>query len=122
MSVPEESDIRRYLVLSAKSDFIIELPAGWKLTFGAVNPGAPPHGRDLHCMRVWDGPNTKTANLRAVYCDVRGFRDLSIPLARKVTRETGSATWAMDSDGGFDRNETRELQSAFETEEGGVEW
>src|SRR3954468_10487462 len=79
-----------YLVIQDRGEFVIELPANWQVTFGAVNPGSPPHGRDLHCLRVWEGSGT-AKKLRAVFGDVRGFRDLSLPLARKVTKETGSA-------------------------------
>lgn len=93
-------------------DFIIEIPATWKVTFGAVNPGAPPHGRDLHCMRLWEGEK-----LRAVYCDVRGFRDLAIPFARKVQAETRSATWAHDSTGNFKSSFERQLEPATFLEE-----
>jgi hypothetical protein len=90
-------------------DFSMEILASWKVTFGAVNPGAPPHGRDLHCLRVWEGEK-----LRAVFCDVRGFRDLSIPLAIKVTKETGSAEWVHDSAGNFERSEKRMIETRLE--------
>lgn len=103
---------KKYLVLQQSGEIVIELPAEYKLTFGAVNPGGQMNGRDLHCLRVYDGPNTRTAHLRAVYCDVRSFRDLSIPLARKVSRETGSTSWTMDSQGGFDRNESRQIETS----------
>lgn len=95
------------------SDFTMEVPASWKITFGAVNPGAPPHGRDLHCLRVWEGEK-----LRAVFCDVRGFRDLSIPLAVKVSKETGSANWVQDSMGNFERNSKRQIETHFEDSAG----
>lgn len=104
----EEAAIK-YLVTAARGEFVIEVPPTWKLTFGAVNPGAPVGGRDLHCLRVWEAKE----KLRAVFCDVRGIRDLSIPLARKVERETGSASWTMDSEGGFERNESREIEASF---------
>lgn len=98
------------LIQQQGGDFIIEIPPEWKLTFGAVNPGSQMGARDLHCVRVWDGPNAKTARLKAVYCDCRGFRDLSIPLARKVSKETGSASWVKDSMGNFETNEKREVE------------
>lgn len=108
----------KYLILQQGGEFVIELPAEYKLTFGAVNPGGGAvSGRDLHCLRVYDGPNTKTSHLRAVYCDVRGFRDLSIPLARKVQKETGSSSWTMDSEGGFEATRKRELESTWEDPE-----
>lgn len=104
----------KYLVIQQSGEFVLELPTAWKLTFGAVNPGAPPHGRDLHCLRVWATYNSGKGELRAVFCDVRGFRDLSIPLARKVNRETGSSSWTMDSAGNFDgKQERRQLESEW---------
>jgi hypothetical protein len=102
-----------YLVIQDRGEFVIELPANWQVTFGAVNPGSPPHGRDLHCLRVWEGSGT-AKKLRAVFGDVRGFRDLSLPLARKVTKETGSAEWTMDSSGNFDKRSKRRVETFLE--------
>jgi hypothetical protein len=119
MSDATETDPKiEVLIQQQGGDFIIEIPPEWKLTFGAVNPGSPPHGRDLHCVRVWDGPNAKTARLKAVYCDCRGFRDLSIPLARKVQKETGSASWVHDSAGNFERSERREVETHIVRDDG----
>jgi hypothetical protein len=112
------TEMRKLLVQKERGeDFIIEVESTWKLTFGAVNPGSQMTGRDLHCLRIYDGPNTKTAALRAVICDVKGFRDLSIPLARKVSMETGSATWTQDSGGNFERSESRAIESSIVVED-----
>jgi hypothetical protein len=111
---PEEPTIK-YLVLQQGGDFVIEVPASYKLTFAAVNPAGQTMGRDLHCLRVWE---TKD-KLRAVFCDVRGFRDLSVPLARKVSKETGSAQWTMDSAGGFESTRKREIEATFVEEDDG---
>jgi hypothetical protein len=109
------SEQTRYLVTTQTAEFVIEVDSDWKLTFGAVNPGAPPHGRDLHCLRIWDGPNAKTAHLRAVFCDVRGFRDLSLPLARKLETQTSAAEWKYDSDGGYESKHRRQIEKSWET-------
>ena len=106
---------RKFYVQCAQGDFVIELPAGYRVTFGAVNPGGNPQGmshRDLHCLRVWDGPG-KSAMLRAVFCDVRGIRDLSIPLARKITKETGAASWSRDDLGNFEQQSARQLEAEW---------
>lgn len=97
----------RYLVQQQGGDFIIEISAAWKVTFGAVNPG--PSGGDyrdksLHCMRVYEGEK-----VRAVYCDVKGFRDTSIPMARQVKSEMRSSTWQQDSEGNFKEAREREM-------------
>jgi hypothetical protein len=102
----------RYYVRCRDGDFILEIPADYKVTFAAVNPASQMTGRDLHCMRVYDGPSAQKANLRAVFNNVSGFRDLSLPVARKITRETGSATWARDDDQTL-FEEKRELESEW---------
>jgi len=106
-AVPE--GMTRYLISNSRGDFIIEIPSTWRLTFGAVNPGGPTPGRELHCVRVWEGKD----KLRAVFADCRGIRDLSIPLVRKVERETGSATWTRDDGGNLERQESRTIDAEF---------
>jgi hypothetical protein len=106
----------QYLLTTATGEQVIELDPKWKVTFAAVNPGGNPqgmHGRDLHCVRVWEMPGNK---LRAVFCDVRGIRDLSIPLARKIQKETGSAEWTKDSAGNFEQSSKREIESHYEAD------
>jgi hypothetical protein len=98
-----------YLVQRERQpDFVLEVAADWKITFGAVNPGSQNPGH-LHCLRVWEGEK-----LRAVFCDVRGFRDLSLPLARKVTRETGSSSWTRDDMGNFEQSQKVEIDATYE--------
>jgi len=117
MSESDEDEVNvNYYVRCRDGDFILEVPSSYKLTFGAVNPGSPPHGHDLHCLRIYDGPNAKTSNLRAVFCNVSGFRDLSLPLARKTTKETGSAEWSRD-DGSEIVTRKRELAEAWHTDD-----
>lgn len=78
--------------------FVIEIPADWRVTFSNVNPAqGMGGGRDGYCLRVYEGEK-----LRAVYGSVIGFRDLSIPLARKVQTEVGSAQWTRDDAGNLD--------------------
>jgi hypothetical protein len=109
-SEPDEL-ISYYVRVGHGEDFVLQVKASWKLTFGAVNPGAPPHGRDLHCLRVWEGEK-----LRAVFSNVQAFRDLSLPLARKVSSETGAAEWKQDSNGNFERSEKRAIETAYEVD------
>lgn len=100
----------KYLVQRGKggSNFVIEIPASWKVTFGYVNPsrsGDAYNRGEGHCLRVYEGEK-----LRAVYGDVVGFRDLSIPMAQEVRKETGSSQWTMDSEGNFESNKKVEVQ------------
>ncbi len=92
----------KYLVkCQGQADFVIEIPATWRVTFASVNPANNnPHGRDGYCLRVYEGEK-----LRAVWGSVIGLRDMSIPFARKIERETGSASWEKDSEGNFKRSD-----------------
>lgn len=112
MSDEEAPRTIKYLVTTAHGEFVIELPESWKVTFGAVNPGTGSpnsYERGLHCLRVWE---TKD-KLRAVFGDVRGIRDLSIPLARKVEVQTGSAQWTRDDMGNFEAESRRQIETTI---------
>ena len=117
--IPDDEPIK-YLVTTARGEFVIELPPFYKLTFGAVNPGGNPQGmsgRDLHCLRIWERhTGGKADRLRAVFCDVKGFRDLSIPLARKVEVQTGAAQWTRDDMGNFEQSSRHEIESSWRRE------
>ena len=111
-----EIETRNILVSARPSDFVIQIPATWKLTFGAVNPGDGGVGRhgDLHCLRVYEGQaGDEKGKLRAVYCDVKGFRDLSIPLIRKVEKQTGASEWTEDSEGNFQIKADRQIERSW---------
>lgn len=104
---PEE--MIQYLVSSSSGeDFVIEIPAFWKITFGRVNPALEGEGHfnraNGHCLRVWEGEK-----LRAVFGNVTGVRDLTIPLARKVIKTESEQTYKSDSLGNFQASSSRKL-------------
>lgn len=108
----------KYLVTDNKGEFVIELPdEGWKITFAHVNPAAPERGFGGegrgYCLRVYKGKE-----LRAVLGNVTAIRDLSIPFARKVERQTGSAEWSKDSLGNFERSEKVDVDAEYVLEAG----
>lgn len=115
-SNPEEKI--QYLVShSGGEDFVIEIPAFWKITFGRVNPALSDdrsfHNGNAHCLRVWEGEK-----LRAVFGNVSGVRDLSIPLARKVIRTESEHQYKEDSLGNFTSKSSRKLiDKGFEAED-----
>lgn len=78
--------------------FVIEVPASWKVTFSSVNPNSQQHAGG-YCLRVYEGEK-----LRAVYCDIIAFRDLSIPFARERSTTVGKREWESDSEGNFSEN------------------
>lgn len=106
-----------YLISNADGDFVIEIPATWKVTFAYVNPesaGERGYGRQAHCVRVWEGEK-----LRAVFGNCTGLRDLSIPLARKVVQTESESHYKGDSLGNFESSNSRKmLDMGFEVEEG----
>jgi hypothetical protein len=112
-----DSDKIKYLVSDTKGEFVIELPPTWKVTFSNVNPAVGGDGgyRDRsYCVRVWE----KKDVLRAVFCNVIGIRDMAIPLARKVEKQTGSSTWSQDSVGNFEGTRKVEVEGGFVLESG----
>lgn len=99
----------RYLVKTNKGDgnFLIQVAASWKVTFGWVNPSSKGGGfNEGHCMRVWEGEK-----LRAVFDNVVAFRDMSIPLAKEIRKETGNSKWESDSEGSFEKTTKVDIQT-----------
>jgi hypothetical protein len=108
---------KKYYVESARgSDFVIELPDDFEVTFATINP-TDHAGRGL-ALRVYEKVGSKKFQ-RACYTDVKGFRDLSIPLMRKVERQTGNSEWTSDSEGNF--SERLEVKKDYELKPGDVE-
>ena len=73
------TETKKYLVKRAnKQEYHMEIPAAWKVTFGAMMPGAkggwqnPGQGWTL---RVYEAKEKQ----RVVLTDVIEFRDLSVP-------------------------------------------
>lgn len=112
----DEDATIQYLVQRRNGNFLIEIPAHWKVTFSAVNPNAQQHGyKDGHCLRIYEGEKQ-----RAVFGDVTGFRDMSIPYAVEVRKETGSSTWERDSNGNFKENTEVSVDRRLESPGGDV--
>lgn len=110
----KEPELIHYLIKKKSgADEMIEVPANWKVTFSSVNPaqGMRDYG-DGYCVRLYEGEK-----LRAVIGGATGLRDLSIPLMRKYSKESGQSTWESDSEGNFKRSSERQLESRWEPEE-----
>lgn len=73
--------------------FKITIPADAKVTFSGTNPQIPTHGSAT--LRIYKTENQQLA----VFTDVIGFRDLSLPIERLVVTEEGSETWSSDEEG-----------------------
>jgi hypothetical protein len=99
----------KYLITTndRSDDVVIEIPAAWRLTFATVNPASGKSYSEGYAVRVYEG-----TKLRAVFDNVRSFRDLAIPLVRKVRSEVGNSSWSRDSVGNF--SETTDHKVQFE--------
>jgi hypothetical protein len=93
----------KQLLVFGEKTFKIQVPDDAKLTFGPWSP--PPRknsGYSDHTynpqgtLRIYQG--TKD-NIIGVFCNVTGFRDLSLEYAEQVAKEEGATIWKSDQDG-----------------------
>ena len=93
------ADARRIRVYDPKGDFIIEVPAGAKVTFGYFNPASPREMYERPGSGYGPGPNNvarqtalrvyergEKSNQLACFIGVTGFRDETIKLTRTTQR------------------------------------
>ena len=85
---------RTYLVEDSKGTFRIRVPADHKVTFGPLAPSEKGYSSRL-TLRIYEAENKQ----RAVFTDVKGFRDLSLEMERLVKTEEGAMTWKIEADG-----------------------
>lgn len=100
---PAKPDVRGKTLLVKQSDnteFKITLPPGSRITFGPTIPAKQKSGymnEHGYSLRVYEGKGNDT--LIAVFCDVRTFRDVTLPMAKLVVREGGNELWKSDESG-----------------------
>jgi hypothetical protein len=96
--------IRTYLIeTSDKNALQIEIPEDWKVTYGPVTPGSKSYGGDNYALRIYES-DTKQ---RAIFTNVRSFRDLSIPVRRLIRSVEGESTWYEDESISSTASQTR---------------
>lgn len=120
---------RRIRVYDPKGDFIIDVPAGAKVTFGYFNPASP---REMHerggggygpgpgnvarqtALRIYE--KAEKGNQLACFIGVTGFRDEAITLTRTRQRVVIERNLSDDGDGRieFGGKEQRELVAVLE--------
>ena len=67
-----------YLVVRSNETLQVTVPSSWKVTYGGFNPGAK-YGSEP-ALRFYEANDKQ----RAVFTNVQSFRDMSIPVLRKV--------------------------------------
>lgn len=95
------TDERTLLVKDRQGEFKITIPADFKVTFGAPlgNRGNDFNGREL---RIYEAGEKQ----RACFTGVEWFRDLSIPLVRRVVSQSGETSWEDDGQGNVTQKRT----------------
>ena len=120
--ITEESvspEFRRIRVYDRNGDFVIDVPANAKITFGYFNPATPSEGVG---QRGYAGSPDNVARQTALriyrtdkdqlacFLGVKGFRDLSIGLTRYTQKVTVERHAMYDDEHShWAGNETREL-------------
>lgn len=76
----------------------VEVPANWKLTFGPTVPYAGKYTGTSEgtALRFYEG---NKENLRAIFTDVKSFRDSSIPVMERKTETTRQVVQRQDAGG-----------------------
>lgn len=112
--VKEEKVTSRTLLVQETSDkeFRITIPEGAMVTFGPTAPytqtGKGGYGMSSDkgwSLRVY-ASKAKT-DLMAVFSGVQSFRDISMPHAKLVIRESGKSVWKSDEEGYKVEEETK---------------
>lgn len=95
---------RTLLVKNLETEFKITIPPGSRVTFGPTIPFKAEKGGinqfnpgGGYSLRVY--ANSKNDSLIAVFGGIVEFRDISIPHAKLVIRESGKSLWRSDEDG-----------------------
>jgi hypothetical protein len=89
-----ETGTRTYEIVTSTGRRRITVPETYKVTFGAVVPGAKANGYSGGGwgLRIWESADKQ----RAVFSDVVSFRDLSIPVEVMAVRKFGDDDWFPD--------------------------
>ena len=94
----------RELLVKTKSEgeLRIRIPATWKVTFGPLSMKGYSEG---NALRIYESDKQQ----RACFVDVVSFRDLSIPVLRKLTRKERIAKEQRDGKGNSSYEERVEV-------------
>jgi hypothetical protein len=122
LSESTSEDARRVRVYDRKGDFLIDVPAGAKITFGYFNPSQS--GGGVGRGNTWDDGNRNVAkqtalriyergekgNQLACFIGVNGFRDESIKLVRLSQRVVIETNLNDDGEGNIERQFKQQRQ------------
>lgn len=107
----DEIEQKTYEVTTARGRMRFTVPATYKVTYGAIVPGAKGgYSGGGFGIRVWEA----TDKQRMVMADVTSFRDLSIPVEVEAIRKFGAADddWYID-DGSWVGEKADQVERAW---------
>lgn len=99
--IQETPKLKTYLLDTGREQMQIDIPDDWKVTYGPVTPGAKSYGGAEYALRIYETESKQ----RAIFTNVKSFRDLSIPVRRLVTSVEGSRSWSEDENRTLDNVE-----------------
>jgi hypothetical protein len=126
--ITEEStspENRRIRVYNRDGDFIIDVPANAKITFGYFNPATPSEGAGQRGYGSPDNVARQTAlriyrtdkDQLACFIGVKGFRDMAIGITRLTQKVTVERRMTQDDEAvEWYGTETRQLTARSEDE------
>lgn len=108
-----ETGTRTYEIVTTRGKQRITVPDTYKVTFGAVVPGAKGGGGSYGGwgLRIWESQDKQ----RAVFSDVISFRDLSIPVEIEAVRKFGSDNDWMIDDGSWTGKRAELVEKAWKS-------
>lgn len=104
--------IRTYEIVTTDGTLRMSIPESWKVTYAPVAPGAKSYD-GAYALRVYE-LETKQ---RAIFLNVKSFRDLSIPVQRLFVKTKGSDEWKRDNNGNSSSNSKIEVEREWRLEE-----
>lgn len=91
----KDNSTRTYEIITNAGSIRMDIPESWKVTYGPVSPGSKYGGGEGNALRVYEG----TDKQRAIFLNVKSFRDLSIPIMRLYVKSEGKDEWERDTEG-----------------------
>jgi hypothetical protein len=88
----DEVVLKTYLIERSGETIQIDIPEDWKVTYGPVTPGSKGSYGGDYALRIYE-TDTKQ---RAIFTQVKAFRDLAIPVRRLVRSTEGESSWSED--------------------------
>lgn len=101
-------ETRELLIQATTEELLLTVPSKWKITFGMLQPGE--RYSEGAVLRIYESDKQQ----RAVFRNVVSFRDLSMPLKRKLIKEESKSKRKRDNKG----NEVYETETSVD----GGEW